>query len=65
MVDQKRATVKYAPIAVEDTKTYRSRAVGRISTKGETGDFVEAVIMARTRDSKVARTILRPSGRLQ
>ena len=52
MVDQKRATVKYASIALEDTKTYRSRAVGRISTKGETGDFVGAVMnMARTRDS--------------
>jgi hypothetical protein len=47
---RKRATVKYAPIALEDNKTYRSRAVGAISIKGETGDFVGAVIVARTRD---------------
>jgi hypothetical protein len=50
-----RATVKYAPIALENNETYRSRAVGAISINGETGDFVGAVIVAKTRDSKFAR----------
>jgi hypothetical protein len=53
-INQKRATVKYAPIALEDNRTYRSHAVGTISIKGETGDFVGAVIVARIRDSKFA-----------
>jgi hypothetical protein len=46
----------YAPIALEDNEIYRSRAVGAIAIKGETGDCVGAVIVARTRDAKVARS---------
>jgi hypothetical protein len=51
---QKRATVKYAPIALEDNETYRSGAVGAIAIKGESDDFFGAVIVARTRNSKFA-----------
>jgi hypothetical protein len=51
----KRAPGKEAPIALEDKKTYWSRAVGAISIEGETGNIGGAVIMARTRDSKFAR----------
>jgi hypothetical protein len=42
-------------IALEDNETDRSRAVGAISIKGETGDFVGAVMVAKTRDSRFAR----------
>ena len=45
-------TVKYAPIALEDNETDRSRAVGAISIKGETGDFVGAVIVAKTTETR-------------
>jgi hypothetical protein len=55
-INQKRAAVKFSPIALEDNRTYRSHAVRTISIKGETGDFVGAVIVARTRDSKFTRS---------
>ena len=51
---QKRAAVKYAPIASADNETHRSGAVGAMAIKVETGEFFRAVIVAKTRDSKVA-----------
>jgi hypothetical protein len=40
---------------IHTNETYRLRTVGSSSIEGETGDIVGAVIVARTRESKVAR----------
>jgi hypothetical protein len=40
---------------IHTNEAYRSRAVGASSIEGETGNIVGAVMVARTRDSKVAR----------
>jgi hypothetical protein len=51
---RKRATGKYAPIALEDSETYRAGAVGAIAIKVETGDFIGAVIVGRPETAKFA-----------